>query len=100
MCADYVSRSDSSATASSTRCSYRGLGLPDVESRAAQLVEVGLWEPVTEPSGQIAGYIVTGWLERNDTAEEIAKRRQQKADAGAKGGVQSGKSRRAEAGAT
>ena len=76
------------------------LGLPDVEERAAQLVEVGLWEPVSDPSGQISGYIVTGWLERNDTAEEIAKRRQQKADAGAKGGVQSGKSRRGEAGAT
>ena len=72
------------------------LGLSNVEERVQRLVDVGLWErmPAVENRAEAMGYVVVGWLERNDTAEEIVAKRQKKIDAGTKGGIQSGKSRR------
>lgn len=76
------------------------MGLSNVEERAAKLVETGLWERIADSGDpdRASGYIVSGWLERNDSADEVAAKRQKKAQAGAKGGVKSGQSRRNQAG--
>ena len=72
------------------------LGLSNVEERAQRLVDVGLWDrmPAVEDHTETMGYVVVGWLERNDTVEEITANRQKSIDAGRKGGIQSGKARR------
>ena len=65
--------------------------LADVDNPSelvAKLVAIGLWNE------QEDGYIVHDYLEYNPTAEEVKATRQARTEAGRRGGIASGKSRR------
>jgi hypothetical protein len=51
-----------------------GAGMKDVKTRAAKLVQVGLWESVD------GGYMVRSWLKWNRSAEDIGRARKQDRD--------------------
>lgn len=61
------------------------VGLPNVYRRAAALIRVGLWSAVKEDD-KVIGYIVVGFLDRNDSAAELDELSKKRAQAGAIGG--------------
>lgn len=59
-------------------------GLRGVTKRAQRLVEVGLWERVSDAEGD--GYQIVAWLKHNKSAEEIRALSVVRAEAGKQGG--------------
>jgi len=63
-------------------------GLAGWKARADKLVEVGLWEATEQ------GFLIIGWADRHAAAEEIRQLSEQRSEAGRRGGIRSGASRR------
>ncbi|MFI6732088.1 hypothetical protein ACIBI9_04075 [Nonomuraea sp. NPDC050451] len=63
-----------------------GVGMADVEERAAKLVEHGLWDRVD------GGYVVRAWLKWNKSAEEVGRYRAKDSARKAKGSESDGRS--------
>lgn len=62
---------------------------------AHRLVEAGFWEPAVHDGEP--GFRFVNWAERQPTKEEVEARRAVRAEAGRKGGLSSGRTRRGEA---
>lgn len=66
------------------------MGLPGVKARAQRLVDVNLWIR----DDDLGGYVIRTWSKRNKSKAEVEQLVETRAEAGKKGGIASGQSRR------
>lgn len=58
------------------------------------LIDVGRWEPMKDADGTVTAYLIKDFLHYNPSRAELDEVRRQKREAGQKGGIRSGESRR------